>query len=275
MAADRNARYCAGMILNSQKQFQELRKLDFCYLCGQKFKVDEKPEPNRDHIPPKSLFAAVDRINMAFNLPTHPSCNNQRSNEDEVMGQLAGVLHGKHPESTALKNKLSLFPVAKSPEPFIGLQLPLQPIIWRWIRGFHTALYHEFIPGGIGGFILEPLPKGYMKDGRVIIDPPPKDYELWVEFIKVNRSRDSLDTIFCWGGKCRYECGWTTLDDGRNICVFALRIYNWEDLGDVRYPKRGCVGYYCPTTPVPQGAAMGTKILLPIENQKPLDPFGG
>ena len=109
---------------------------------------------------------------------------------------------------------------------------------------------------------------------RIIGDPPPKDYELWVEFIKVNRKLNAIDTVICWGGKCKYECAWTALDNGWKVCVFAPQVYNWEEMGDTRFPKRGCVGHYGPIDQFPGGASVGTKLVLPIENVKPLEPFG-
>jgi hypothetical protein len=52
----------------------------------------------------------------------------------------------------------------------------------------------------------------------------------------------------------------------------ALRIYNWEELGDPRLgPKRGCVGWY--DADVPESATLATSLYVSVPNCSPLDPF--
>ena len=61
-------------------------------------------------------------------------------------------------------------------------------------------------------------------------------------------------------------------DDGRPFCLFGLRLYNWESLGDIQhFEPRGCIGWYgCPH---PVEATVGSPLEIPIKNLSPLDPF--
>jgi hypothetical protein len=258
------------MIISSPKSLRELRDLPFCYLCGRRFEAGSIL--NRDHIPPKSMFKQSDRLSPLI-MPTHETCNNDRAGEDELVSQLVAVLHGKRPGSDKLKRNLSIF-TPKTGKPVIGMGgVALSSIIWRWVQGFHAALYREYTAFP-GGYIFSPMPEGHIKDGKLVFLNDHKDRSIWVQVLKANRMVERTDEVRCWGEKCRYECTWTTLDDGKNICVFGLQIYNWEALGDTQFEPRGCVGYYGPTKCAPPLAAIGTKLQMPISNVEPLQPFG-
>ncbi len=38
-----------------QKDYREVRKLPFCYICGKQFSGDNA-QADRDHVPPESVF---------------------------------------------------------------------------------------------------------------------------------------------------------------------------------------------------------------------------
>jgi hypothetical protein len=97
----------------------------------------------------------------------------------------------------------------------------------------------------------------------------------FVEEIKRNRQTRTLDSIVCRNGKCRYECVWAQADDGTWICIYALDLYGWIDLGGSDgADQRGCVGCYrSPTGTPPSGAAIATKLVFAVQNTSPLDPF--
>lgn len=90
----------------TQKELQDARSQDFCYLCGERFEANSKQSP--DHVPPRSIFAKDDR-DPPLILPTHHNCNQERSVEDELIGQLVAVLHGRYPPEDQLKLRLLLF----------------------------------------------------------------------------------------------------------------------------------------------------------------------
>jgi hypothetical protein len=101
-------------------------------------------------------------------------------------------------------------------------------------------------------------------------------HRLFVETIKINRAARRIDFISSNNGKLRYECVWARSDSGPWICVFALNLYEWSDLGDVNnFAKRGCAGMYVtPTGATPEGAAVATELKISVPNFHPLDPFG-
>src|SRR5438093_1112647 len=144
------------MILDSQRAIRSAQGLPFCYLCGKPL-ADPR---NDDHVPPSSIFLTADR-NFPLTLPTHVKCNSDRSAEDQVIGQLIGLLHGKSPKVThnKLKVKVGEF---EDGTPVMAVEgLDLRAIIRRWIRGFHAALYQEFLPETNNSFMTgPPLPEG-------------------------------------------------------------------------------------------------------------------
>jgi hypothetical protein len=91
-----------------------------------------------------------------------------------------------------------------------------------------------------------------------------------------NRLRGNLDRIVCNKGKLTYECVWQQADNGGPwMCIFALDIYDWKDLGRTGVlPARGCAGFYLtPSRGVPAQAtkAATCSILSPTSDR--LDAF--
>jgi hypothetical protein len=138
----------------------------------------------------------------------------------------------------------------------------LRPIIFRWICGFHAALYDEPL-GPAESFISPPVPEGRV--GETQIDPIPiaEVTPHLVDELKRNRLTGTIDSIICRNGRCHYECVWTQADDGRRICVWALNIYDWRELGDTtHFEPRGCVGVYrLKNGTVPPTAAIATRLI--------------
>ena len=88
--------------LLSQKHFQTISELPFCYWCGQDFLPGDKTDS--DHVPPKSIFANSDRT-PPLKLKTHIDCNQGHHLTDEKMGQLLALLYGKVPRTERQKLK--------------------------------------------------------------------------------------------------------------------------------------------------------------------------
>jgi len=260
------------MILDSQKAIHAVQALPFCYLCGESL-ADPR---NDDHVPPSSIFLTDDR-NFPLTLPTHVKCNGDRSAEDQVIGQLIGLLHRKAPDAVHNKLKVKSGPYEDGTLGMAVEGLDLRSIIRRWIRGFHAALYREYLPDDTGAFMTSPpLPEGRPhKHGGEFV-PVPEIVSHFVEELKKNRATNTLDRIVCRNRKCRYECVWAQADRGQWMCIYGLDLYDWMNLGDTRhFEARGCVGAYRrPAGGTPRGATCATHLVFTVENAQRLNPFG-
>jgi hypothetical protein len=262
--------FAAGMtILRSHKDFRPIQQLGFCYLCGEPF--TEVDASTGDHVPPRSIFARADRA-PPLKLPVHDKCNQGQSQDDEVIGQLISLLHGK----TLTKAKQRFRAVTADlgdKEPFVGVtDLPLPKIIWRWVRGFHAALYREPLPLNSYYSLMSPFPAADQTAGGLKFEDLRLDQLEMALTLRQHIKHAMVDEVRCYAEKCRFVCTWLTADDGRPLCLYGLRIYEWEKLADTkRFPQRGCIGVYMHPTPV--GATIGTKIILPITAFAPFDPF--
>jgi hypothetical protein len=156
------------------------------------------------------------------------------------------------------------------------MNLDLRAIIFRWVRGFHAALYREPIPAGTNYSVVPPLPEGRVEGDRVQPVPIAEVAPHLVAELKKNRLTKTLDSVISRNGRCRYECVWTQADNGRRICVWGLDIYGWQALGEQElFAPRGCVGTYgLPDHAVPKGASLATRLEIQVENRDTLDPFG-
>jgi hypothetical protein len=95
---------------------------------------------------------------------------------------------------------------------------------------------------------------------------------MFVEVIKTNRAVNNLDRIQSNNKKLTYECVWDQADDGRWMCIFALDLYDWKDLGDINnFQARGCAGMYINL--VPPVATKAKRLALTLPNYDTLDPF--
>lgn len=132
------------------------------------------------------------------------------------------------------------------------------------------------MPSGTRFAIQTPFPSARLSPGVPEFDPIPAQHQIFVKTIKVNRAAKNLDIIRCNNGKLIYECVWDQADDGTWICVFALDIYGWKELGDINnFAGRGCAGsYLMPSGIVPVASTKGTKLVADFATRDQLDPFG-
>lgn len=258
--------------LVSQADLQQAQSLPFCYLCGRDFKKGS--DRNRDHVPPKAIFSPPDR-DPPLILPTCPKCNEGQSEYDEQIGQLIAVSYGKVPRSDNVRLSFVVGTDRESGDSWIGIQdIPLPEIVWRWIRGFHAALYREFLSDGVQHQVYPPFPHKVRKDSRLVEAPILPKHKEMADVIRTNRATNTLDRIRCFNDKCTYECVWIKSDRGVPICIFAVKIYAWEQLADrLRFPERGCVGYYIPEQGRPANATLATDLVFDLPSETPLDPF--
>ena len=260
--------------IRTDKDLRSVRKLLFCYLCGATLRKSD--EVTRDHVIPRAVFLSQDR-RMPFILPTHKKCNQEQSTADEIVGQLISTLNKKYPDRKNMRLKVSIQNESNLRHPVMVLEgIDLRGVIARWVKGFHAALYKEYLPRDTMHWFEPPVPVGQRTRNKAVFNKIGSYIPLIVETIKKNRKAGRVDRIECFNSKCIYECTWERLDDGRWACFFALKIYDWENLGDrLNFPKKGCVGWYMPPTGKPNNAAEGVTRLLeiPCSNTEPLNPF--
>lgn len=261
--------------LTTQKDFRSVQRLPFCYLCGKEFLDGD--QPNKDHIPPQSIFLKEDREPLW--LPTHVACNTGETITDQKIGQLIALKYGKAPKDAAHRRlEITWFPN----EQLAALtNLDVDAAVWRWIRGFHAALYRnplliDFTAAAIPGSLVTPFPKAPKGTDQIAIEPLRPQHSAFVQTIKLNRLKQNLDRISCNKGKLLYECVWNQADNnGPWMCMFAVNVYDWKDLGSTgQHPPRGCAGFYMLADgSKPEDAAQGVSSPIIIPNLDPLDPF--
>ncbi|MGE0434482.1 MAG: hypothetical protein AB7S36_19650, partial [Planctomycetota bacterium] len=195
-------------------------------------------------------------------LSTHRACNDRQSARDELGAQFMRVLHAGSPAPVGRQLEMS---VGQLPDgsPSAALHgVDLWGMIFRWVRGFHAALYTEFLPDR-GGYIHTPFPLGHEEaDGRVVFVDHPQQYLAISNVLRVSRMARCVDRVLCNAGKCRFEAVWTTDDSGTTpMCVFALRLYDWERLASPVLPRRTCIGFYF--APRPASASVEPIVRVP------------
>lgn len=267
--------------LRTQSDLRPIQRLPFCYLCAQPITDDERRKKliDREHLPPKACFAKPDRTPTLV-LPTHRTCNNSHSDQDEVLGQLVATQHGTPPNPKSVSRlRTSLLPFPGATGMLTSVEgLPLRRMIARCVRGFHAALYRVPLHD-MSGYVCEPLPSS--DDGTSINQIPPMQFEI-VKTLKANRLADCIDAIETNNGKCRYFATWTRLDPryqldaGIPVCFFAFDMYEWAGLAaGTPVPPRSCVGWYVAgPAGFPLGAARATELVFRFSNMQALDPFG-
>jgi hypothetical protein len=261
--------------LSQQKDFRKVRDLPFCYLCGKTFyKLDAT---NHDHVPPKSVFKITDR-NIPLKLKVHKEgCHSPINLDDEVLGQLICLFHGKQPDEQNDKLKIDIYQKIGSGELLASFtQRNIEFLLKRWLKGFHAALYRTPIPEGTKFAIQSPFPSGTLKDGHFDTNPIEDQHYAFVECIKRNRAARNLDTLVANNEKLRYECVWDQLSDKSWGCIFAIDLYGWIDLGDTNnFLPRGCAGLYSmPDGKAPCASSLATKLQFKLANIYRTDPFG-
>jgi hypothetical protein len=227
-------------------------------------------ETNYDDVPPRCIFASDDR--NPLKLRTHKACNSAHQLTDEKFGQLIALRRREIPRPERQRLKI----VRSADNYALVTNLDIDGAMWRWIRGFHAALYREPFSGERRRTIVTPFTRATIDGNEAVPIQIRPQHLVFVETIKNNRARDNLDQVRCNNDKLVYECVWSKADDGRWICIFAMDVYDWKDLGAIsRFPIRGCAGCYMmedEAKPLIGTSEVRSKILVP--NLDPLDAFG-
>jgi hypothetical protein len=259
-------------ILN-QHSARAAQKLAFCYLCGEAFDDGPGRMNHPDHVPPKRLFAAADR-NFPVKVSSHESCNNQLSGRDEVIAQLVAAVHGKYPSPGNVKLRFKKLKTESIENEYFGVVgVHIEHEVIRWVRGFHAALYGEFLVDQPSSQFCVSLPFPRLLSDETLTDGLLRNHVSFVAEIKRNRLAGRLDRIISNREKCVYECVWSKSDDGQDVCIFALKLYEWSRLADRRLDRRSCVGLYHPREGRPKTATQATTLEMPIAHIEVLDAF--
>jgi hypothetical protein len=272
------------IVIETQRHFREVANLPFCYWCGRDFLPQD--QANRDHVPPINAFDVHDRTPPLI-LKTHVCCNSAHKTTDELIGQLV-ALQRKYvtPDPKNRRLKMEVYPG----QPFGAVtNANIIEAVWRYIRGFHAALYQKPLLGAPKGTTTTPFTRGRIVGGELVLEGPKQEQHFAiVQTIKNQRMIGNIDRIVSNNGKLTYECVWVWADDvnavmsgqhqmmRRRACFFALDIYGWKELGDVeQFPARGCAGaYFLPSGHAPVGASLRIESATVAANQDPWDPFG-
>jgi hypothetical protein len=79
--------------------------------------------------------------------------------------------------------------------------LDIRGLVVRWVRGFHAALYNEYIPREGNFATLHPFPEvKYTSDVGFQVMPTQKAFAQFALEIKRNRQLQNLDRIVCRNG---------------------------------------------------------------------------
>jgi hypothetical protein len=152
-------------VISSHKQLQAVGRLPFCYVCTKPFELVDATD--RDHVPPESCFAKADR-NVPLVLRTHVACNHTHNANDELVGQLVSLKHGRAPTKRGKRLNVEVIGSPQSGD-FLAKfdNLNFGKVIHRWIRGFHAALYQEPLADSREFYVSSPLPIAEISNGAV------------------------------------------------------------------------------------------------------------
>ena len=267
-------------VLKRQRELNQVNRLDFCYLCGRPFTPNDAV--SRDHLPPTCMFLKQDHDTPLI-LPVHTECNAREHPTDELLGQLIADTEG-WPDKPGQRSADGVAITVDGRTWGLSRSLNVYRFVNRCVRGFHAALYGQWLPADTRNAFHPPMrgaqidPESCRPTDRfhaaLLDDRLLEQHAYLTEILKRNRVAKSTDSVVSRNGKCIYECVWTREVDGNPACVFGLKIYNWERIGELAgYASRGCVGVFWSVAGRPRNAAEATDLQFRFPNTRALDPF--
>jgi hypothetical protein len=260
--------------LTTQRDFRELRRLPFCFLCGQSRDSDHAGNAwALVHLPPLSLFDITDR-SPVLKLPCHATCHDQVSrhrvaatflsiSSDRSKCGVENSLRAPEPVSSDTRHR--------EQEPSPGMSVA--ELIW-WIRGFHAALYRIFLDPTLVRWAVH-IPSGVDPHNGSAAETAQAGAQRasFVSLIENNRRARRLDQLEYYHGGCTYECVWARQDETRWVCVWSLDIS-----GSTRRPQQSAdlrdrfFGSYGPAVRPPPIASQETPVGITLASR---DLLGG
>jgi hypothetical protein len=207
-------------------------------------------------------------------LLAHQDCHDPKSIYDERIGQMFKVLHGTMPGDPAnYRLEFTKWTDRMTGEEVVGVsEFAFHRILVGWLKGFHAALYREYLPHDGERFAYSMPWPSFIGDPNNV-EPIQRVHIPLVETLVASRMAGAIDSIVAWNGMLRYECTWDHLDNGQPACIFALDIYDWTRLSPPSL-KRSCTGLYSPGGATPKTASRATRLVIPGRLRTPLDAFG-
>jgi hypothetical protein len=257
-------------ILGEMDRIKAVRRIGFCYICGEPLERKRGVGWNVDHVPP---IAYVSGRAAALPMRAHPACNHAWSARDERGAQFVSTMIGRYPSSPAnIRIDVTRFPNPVTGESRFGvLDFGFEKDVRRIVRAFHAAVYNDYLPEP-GIEVSLPFAAGHAPAGVPEADPFP----VWHTDVVLHLLRSDhvkrLDRLLCGKNECEYICTWMLSKPGLWQCVFGLRVHTWGHMGEPAFGQRGCVGFYHRKGP-PVGASEAPTIDLRIRIPNRLDPF--
>jgi hypothetical protein len=254
------------MQIRTQSEWQRCKKPDFCYLCGSSLGNGE--ETDDDHCPPKKIFSSRDLSNYPIILKTHKACNGEWSKLDvrfaSLWSNITGNASGRRVANKVIKSSL----VGGHLWTRLIHNVPLEKLQYRILRCMHAILYNEFLKDGTGVEFYSP----YIRLNPKTLTPTNVNIGLYYALSRqliASQKVEVFDGISSHNGKFKYVCTWDNLENGQDICIFALDVNDMYALAPkVSWGLEVSVGYYIWPRPLLGPKVPRTKLEYPTRELK-------
>jgi hypothetical protein len=252
----------SAISITRQPDVRRHLKHPFCYFCGREFEAADAQVTNHDHVPPEKLIVVDDRSNFPLKMKVHLACHKPYSTEDERIIQIIRAGRGEHPKPGQDRTGVEFLQLRDGRMiPYIRNQhLDLNKAFFRYVRGFHAALYDQFLPLNTDRAVHLPMVEFSLDDQehqiRLFTDREIQHATLGGMFKLSLDDGAEMDAVVTYNGAMIYECMWRLDPEDRAECIFCLRLYDLTDLGPVDLlPRRALLGLYRPVAGIPPKAA--------------------
>lgn len=211
--------------IENQKAMRDARtRVQFCYICGKDLpaRSDRAWKDNviGEHVLPRVLHGpqpsdAAERWRVE--LDVHRECEATQKQEVDHQIKLLQEMHVKHPKDWPSRGHLrqlglqegTLFDLvngAAAPT-FSGIA-PLLAGVWCSVRGFHAALYNEFLPLEILHVVMPPVPVLVSNPQGCSLEDAETQSWLARSVVENAISNDKWDGVSAWGSRVKFRCAW-------------------------------------------------------------------
>ena len=156
------------------------------------------PHVDRDHVVPDSVFPPADRSNFPLLLKTHTACNRAHSPVDQKFSELFRLHWDPRPDMNLQRLQLDwqVDPSGRATHS-MWRHDDLTAMVFDWIRGFHYALYGEFLPLASHRATLLPF-RELRPDGT---EPDLRQFVGFAGFLLRQRVLAHFDRIYAYNGR--------------------------------------------------------------------------
>jgi len=206
---------------------QRYGAIRFCYLCGHR--LPDKPQT--EHVVPRAVLGTP-ACNAPFpvTLPVHPDCDAKAKQYNDNAIQLFHQVKTKPTEAWPAKHLKNL-PIRPTVIPsggelkrvFTGIA-PLLDGVADWVRGFHAALYDQYLDRDTPLVVFPPAPAANSGAG-VSFDQVREWSEVVRTAVGAGMATDRWDGVQAWCDEVRYFSVWYDCRpeaDGQWCCFWQL-----------------------------------------------------